>query len=827
MAASLYLRPLTAFHVGPLVLVFGGLYGTSANAEPAETPEQPPKAEATENHNAHKAIEFNRDIRPILSDNCFACHGPGEQQSGVRLDNFEDATDWVIVPGDVESSEIISRITSDDPDLRMPPPESKKPALKAEDVEKLKRWIESGAEYQPHWAYMETKDVQPPKVKQESWVRNPIDRFVLEKLDSLGVAPSPEADRATLVRRLYLDIIGLPPTPEQVDAFLLDNRGDAYERLVDSLLASPRYAERMATWWFDLVRFANTVGYHGDQVHRVTPYRDYVLMAFRDNMPFDQFTIEQLAGDLLPEPTMWQQVATGYNRILMTSHEGGIQDKEYRAKMMADRVRNVSETWMGSSMGCCQCHDHKYDPFSIKDFYAMGAFFADVDEYGSFVSVSRNNNPTSRPPEMMAWTLPLYEEIQELDKKIAEQEAKLVGRIPENYKPLQEELVKLRQKRLELEAQFIPTVVTSAVKPPITRVLARGDWMDDTGEIVEPHVPEFLDNTGKDNTEKTDGQLQTRLDLAKWLVADDNPLTARVTANRLWRLYFGGGISKVLIDVGSQGAPPSHPELLDWLAVEFRTNGWDIKKLIRTMVTSSTYRQSSLPRPELQEQDPENRLLARQGRYRLDAEQIRDLILQTSGLLVHKLGGDFSKPYQPANYYAQLNFPERKYKHSENSNQYRRGVYAHWQRQYLHPWLMAFDAPSREECTASRATSNTPGAALVLLNDPTFLEAARSLAGRVLTEQKQSSTEAPFSDEQLMRWTWRQVTSRVPSSEETAPLLQLLEKHREYYADKPEEAKQLTSAGMAPRPEVDNTELAAWTSVCRVLLNLNETITRN
>ncbi len=739
-------------------------------------------------------VRFNRDIRPLLSDRCYACHGPGDQKADLRLDKAASATEFAILPGDPESSELLDRITSDDPDLRMPPAASQKPAFTKDEVERIRRWIQQGAQYESHWAYIKPTRVAPSEGNAErtpdvNWARNPIDRFVLAKLQDHGVEPAPEADRVTLVRRLYLDLTGLPPTPTEVDEYLLDNRPDAYQKLVDKLLASPRHSERLASWWFDLVRFANTVGYHGDQDHNVLPYRDYVIKSFNDNKPFDQFTIEQLAGDLLPSPDMWQLVATGYNRILQTSHEGGIQDGEYVAKMQADRVRNVSEVWLGTSMGCCECHDHKFDPLSQKDFYAMGAFFADVDHYGSFVEIAKNSIPTTRPPEMLAWTLPIYGQLQEVDEQIAEIEKQLRPGVLGDYPKQQQQLAELKKQRVDLEAQFVPTVITKARQPREVRLLPRGNWMDKSGEVVQPALPAawapVADDEVADQGASRHKRL-TRLDLAEWIVSPENPLTARVTANRLWNLYFGAGLSRLLIDVGSQGEWPTHPELLDWLAVEFIESGWDLRHLQRLMVTSSAYRQSSLPRAELAECDPENHLLARQGRWRLDAEPIRDGALQAAGLLVHKLGGDYGKPYQPAGYYASLNFPERTYKQSTGSGLYRRSVYTHWQRQFLHPWLLAFDAPTREECTAGRRTSNTPSAALVLLNDPTFVEAARGLATRTLQEIASSSetgsaSESDSNEANRLRWAWRQATSREPRSEEVERLLALLNLHRAYY----------------------------------------------
>jgi Protein of unknown function (DUF1553)/Protein of unknown function (DUF1549) len=614
---------------------------------------------------------------------------------------------------------------------------------------------------------------------------------------------------------LYFDLIGLPPTATQVEKFVHDTRPDAYEKLVDKLLASPAYGERMATWWFDLVRFADTVGYHGDQDQRITPYRDYVIKSFNDNLPFSQFTIEQLAGDLLPHPTMWQLVATGYNRVLQTTHEGGAQDGEYRAIYLADRVRNFSETWLAASMGCSQCHDHKFDPYTQDDFYSLEAFFADVDHYGSFAPVGHNVLPTPRPPEMLAWTLPVYEKMQKLDAKIAKDQASLTGLLQAGWEKKRDELIKLKKERVDLEAQFVPTMITQAVPPREIRILARGNWMDNSGKVVHPHAPHFLKQID------TGGRRANRLDLARWLVSRDNPLTARVVMNRLWKRYFGIGLSKVLIDMGSRGEVPPNQPLLDWLSMEFMDHNWDMKYMIRMMVTSSAYRQSSLPRPEVDSIDPDNRLVARQSRFRLEAEQIRDNALAVSGLLVNKLGGDIVRPYQPAKYYAPLDFPERVYHPSTGENQFRRAVYVHWQRQFLHPWLLAFDAPTREECTADRPISSTPTAALVLLNDPSFLEAARALAAETLAK-------APPDDLKRIQWEWRRVLDRRPNQAEADVLETLLNKHRKQYAADKKAAEAVLSVGISPRPkDVDTVELAAWTSVSRVLLNLNETITRN
>ena len=766
---------------------------------------------------AGDAPRFNRHIRPILADRCFTCHGPdaNAREAELRLDTAEAAHEWVIVPGDAASSEVIARITSDDPDLRMPPADSKKPALSAEQVEIIRQWIEAGAEYEPHWTYIPPKRAPVPEVKRTEWPRGAVDRFLLAALEERGVTPSPEADRATLLRRLYFDLTGLPPLPADIDEFLSDTRPDAYEQLVEKLLASPEFGERMATWWFDLVRFATTVGYHGDQEHRITPYRDYVIKSFNDNLPFDQFTIEQLAGDLLPNPTMWQRIASGYNRILQTTHEGGAQDGEYRAKYLADRVRNFSETWLAGSMGCAECHDHKFDPYSQEDFYSMAAFFADVDHSGNYRGLGRDQTPTLRPPEMLAWTLPIYEELQKVDARIAKLERSLVGKLDNDWPEKRTKLIELKKRRADLEAQFVPTMITQAVEPREIRILPRGNWMDKSGKVVEPRTPHFLKQL------ETADRRANRLDLAKWTVARDNPLTARVVVNRLWKMFYGNGLSMPLIDMGSQSEPPVNQDLLDWLAVEFMESGWDTKHLVRLLVTSQAYRQSSLPRPELDAVDPENRLAGRQSRFRLEAEQIRDNALAVSGLLVRKIGGEIVRPYQPAGYYANLNFPERDYTASMGDDQFRRAVYVHWQRQFLHPWLIAFDAPSREECTAQRPISNTPSAALVLLNDPSYVEAARALASKILSE-------GPPDDAGRVHWAWRRVLGRDAQSQEANLLAVLLRKHRAQYNADVAAAEAIVSVGISPRPEnVNVPELAAWTSVSRVLLNLNETISRN
>jgi hypothetical protein len=781
-------------------------------------------------------LSYNRDIRPILSDKCFFCHGPDEnkRQAELRLDVEESAKEDVIVPGDPVASELIARITSGDADEVMPPADSGK-KLTAEEIEKLTKWIQDGAKYQPFWAYVPPVKHPLPKIPRalRDWPKNWIDHFLANRFADEGLSPSADADPATLIRRLSFDLTGLPPSVEAVRAFQRNSSDKNYQLHVDQLLASDRFGERMAVYWLDLVRFADTVGYHGDQDHNITPYRDYVLNAFNDNLPFDQFTREQLAGDLLPDSTVDQKVATGYNRMLQTSHEGGVQVKEYQAIYMADRVRNLSAVWMGATMGCCQCHHHKFDPFSARDFYSMGSFFADIDELQHF-KVGSNGLPTKRPPEIAVLSQRERARLATVEAKIVQLLSELGDRAPAAKKgdndsttaapsddPNLVELQRLRELKKMIEASKRLTMVTQAIKPRTIRLLPRGNWLDDSGPIVFPRVPQFLDR--RESALTLDKQRLTRLDLANWLTDPSEGvggLTARVQVNRFWYLFFGTGIAKVLDDFGGQGESPVHPELLDNLAIEFLENGWNIKQLIKTIVMSHAYRQSSAWTEQLLEKDPYNQLFARQSRFRLPAEMIRDQTLAVSGLLVLDYGGPSVKPYQPPGYYRHLNFPKREYKPTQDTGQWRRGVYIHWQRQFLHPMLKATGAPSREECTAERPPSNTALAALVLLNDPTFVEAARGFAENVLMQPK-------LSEDGRLASIFEQLLFRSPDMQERELLRSLLHKQRSFYADHPEEAERLTKIGLTKRnDDVDVSQLAAWMAVTRAAFNLNETITR-
>lgn len=1013
-------------------------------------------------------LDFVRDVRPILADKCYACHGPdqGTREANLRFDTLEGAMVDLggykaIVPGQPSDSELVKRISSSGDDV-MPPADHPK-QLSPEEKQTLTEWIRQGAAWQAHWAYTAPLRHPTPKVFGElTQAASFIDAFVLGKLNANQLEPSPEADRRTLLRRLSFDLIGLPPTVEELRDFENDTAANAYEAVVDRLLRSPHLGERLAVYWLDLVRYADTVGYHGDQDVSISPYRDYVINAFNDNMPFDQFTREQLAGDLLDNPTQWQQVASGYNRLGMMSAEGGVQPEEYLAKYAADRVRNASTVWMGSTLGCAECHDHKFDPFTAKDFYQFAAFFADITERGLYSGANRDGNwgPFVKVADVgfEEQVAPMRERIAELQtlvstttsaldssRKLWEQEqiqllrqwqslqpsaakalrkTKLTiaadgsvlasganpdqntytvdfeqplknvrairidvlpheslpqqgpGRagngnfvisevraiantktddesdqevpiqfararasieqqagsdnpygkwsalstidqdekgsswgwailpdtgkpntlilefgesltcdslsivIEQNHtnpkhtlghfriaastsepteevkslaisaniknallaaqrtneqndaltqlylsiapelEPARNELAALEEQLAELtEMHTRSSLVTVATEPREMRVLNRGNWMDKTGEVVKPGLPEFL---APNYLAQMDTRVRaTRLDLANWLVSAENPLTARVFVNRLWKLLFGVGLSKVLDDVGSQGEAPSHPELLDTLAVEFVESGWDVKHIIKLMVMSNTYRQSSLVRQDLRSIDPYNRLLARQSRFRLDAETIRDNALSVSGLLVHKLGGRSAKPYQPAGLYRHLNFPAREYQPDRDLNQYRRGVYTHWQRQFLHPAMQAFDAPAREECTAERPRSNTPLAALVLLNDPSYVEAARKFAERVLTEGGSDL-------DQRLDWMLLHALSRTPTATEKQVLGRLIESEQDNYQANPDAAEELMRNGLAePRPGLELSELAAWTAATRAVFNMHEMVTRN
>jgi hypothetical protein len=984
-------------------------------------------------------IDFTRDIRPILADNCLTCHGPDDQQrkAKLRLDRADQSLSErrIVVPGKSAASALLARVTAPEDEQRMPPPKTGK-RLTAQQIEILRRWIDQGAKWSNHWAYSRPEQPTVPSVRTPNvTLGNPIDAFILARLAKEGLSPSPEADRSTLLRRVTLDLTGLPPTLQEVDAFLADTRPDAYERLVDRLLSSPHLGERMAQHWLDLARFGDSDGYHDDTPRIMYQYRDYVIQSFNRNKPFDQFTLENLAGDLLPAASLEERIGSAFHRLGPTSSEGGADAKEYLAKYAVDRVNTTASVWLGVTLHCAECHDHKYDPFTTREYYQLFAFFNQVPEDALF----RGNEappviPTPTPeqqqrldeltamidstnqeiaqqleavnPELdlaqQEWekklavggtdTLKLstwqvigpfpakdgkpppfefaYPPEEEVDLKKTYEDGKLKWVEQPNYadgkahyfrgencatylyrtitspgeqaltlylgsddgikvwhngklvhsnllvrgvapnqdkvsvvlqpgenrllmkivnlqggygfyfstrekardEPLEEamQIAKLpperrtEQQRAAIRRLFrdrsapaiakLKTKVAEATQQKATleravpklrimadlpqrrptHVLVRGDFRK-LGEAVEPDVPAVLGalkrDQGADTLRSPAPVSPSRLDLARWLVSPEQPLTARVVVNRFWQMLFGQGLVRTPEDFGVRGELPSHPELLDWLACEFASpmqggaqHPWDVKHLLRLMVTSSTYRQSSKVSKSLLERDPQNVLLARGPRFRLPAEMIRDNALAISGLLDrNRLGGPSVKPYQPGDLWREMSYgdsADKAYLQDHGRDLYRRGIYTYWKRSIHYPSFAVFDAPNREVCVARRAVTNTPLQAFVTLNDVTFVEAARVFAQNVLRKA------GPGFDERIDT-AFRQALARHPRDRERSVLRQSLERLLTKYRDDPEAARKLTSAGEYARTgDVDLTEHAAWTSVCQMLLNLDETLTR-
>ncbi|MDP6524308.1 MAG: PSD1 and planctomycete cytochrome C domain-containing protein [Kiritimatiellia bacterium] len=793
--------------------------------------EPPPPASVVEEVDPDP-VDFARQVLPVLSENCFFCHGPDRARvmAGLSLHTREYATAVLrsgataVVPGNRDQSEMWKRIN--DSSNVMPPVKSHK-SLTAQEIALLGRWIEEGAPYARHWAYQPLEKVKPPQVKNQRWPLNDIDRFVLKRLEDASVSPSDPAPRAVLARRLYLDLVGVPPTVEQLEAFKTDTSAGAYEKLVDQLLVDSRFGETLAAWWLDLVRYADSVGYHGDQSRPMWAYRNWVIRALNENMPFDEFSAWQLAGDLMPGATQEQIIAAAYNRLYSETAEGGAQDAEYIAIYHDDQVRNLSEVWLGASMGCARCHDHKYDPITTRDFYNMAAFFADMD-----VPIVSNQavNRSHWAPFVL---VPQDKKQAEMIKAVEERYRQLLEEHPAEAKQIeilhvtrdrdppgaakgswQNEFRELVKKRIAL-ADTVPAlpITRTRSEPRTVRVLPRGNYLDESGEICLPSVPAFLGTLSSTETNRL-----TRMDLAKWLFSDENPKTSRVIVNRLWALYFGKGLARDQLDFGSQGDLPTHPWLLDFLAGEFRKD-WDLKAMVRRMVVSRSYRQSSSPRPDLSGKDPDNLLLARQNSWRLSAEQLRDQALALSGLLKPQVGAAAVKPYQPAGHWEPLNFPARRYQASTGEDLYRRTVYTWVQRSFPNPLLTNFDAPNRETCLAGRTLTNTPIQALTTLNSRTYVEAARNWAVALLCD-------ASDDDERLTR-AFLQALGRSPADGEAARLQALLTTMRGIYKDSPGDAVKALAVGASPVDSgVDSIDAAAWTQVCRVMLNLNETLVR-
>jgi hypothetical protein len=675
----------------------------------------------------------------------------------------------------------------------MPPPDAKKPPLTDHQKAILSKWIDQGAEYDQHWSYKKVAKTEGSS----------IDGIVSVELKERGLAFSDPTEKATLLRRVFLDATGLPPTPAESRQYLDDQSPDAYEKLVDRLLASPAYGENMATYWLDAVRYADTVGYHGDQSRDASPYRDYVIHAFNSNKPYNEFVTEQIAGDLIPDATMEQKIAAGFNRLNQISQEGGIQDAEYLKKYQSERVRTTTTTFLGSTLACAECHDHKFDPFTAKDFYAMGAFFADILEKGAW-----NGNGSYQEKDISKYLSdPLVTEKDGFGPTLEVSNRTFMDNATA-YGADGKAGADLDGKRF--------TPLTISAKPRETRVLNRGNWMDTTGEIVQPATPAFLDF----KISSDPGKRLTRLDLANWIVNKENPLTARTFVNRRWAQFFGTALSNAPEDLGRQGEYPVNPELLEFLAYDFMESGWDIKHLIRSILLSRTYRQSSRADAETVERDPANRFLARQTPRRLIAENIRDNALAVSGLLVRKVGGSSVNPYQPDGYYEALNFPKRDYKADTGADQWRRGLYTHWQRTFLHPMLLTFDAPGRDECVVARPHSNTPLQALTLLNDPSFLEASTALAQSLIQETPENSARI---DSAFFR-----ILMRSPSEKEKKILGDFFNRENKRFEADPASATEFLGNSITLKLDtsIPPVELATWTSITRALLNLHETITR-
>ncbi len=774
-------------------LTLAGMLCATARADHRATP-------------APDAVRFGRDVRPILAAHCFKCHGPDLKKGGLNLQDRQAALKTLksgqvaIVPGDGGASELIHRVTASEESERMPP---KGKPLTAKEIATLRAWIDQGAKYEAHWAYV--KPVRPalPAVKDRSWVRNGIDTFILARLEREGLTPSREADRATLIRRVSLDLTGLPPSVEEVLAFETDPRPDAYERLVDRLLASPHYGEHQARPWLDMARYADTNGYEKDDRRLIWPYRDWLIDACNRDLPFDRFTIEQIAGDLLPNPTRAQLIATGFHRNTMVNTEGGTDDEEFRVAALVDRVNSTMTVWMGTTMACAQCHNHKYDPFSQKEYYRLLAFFNSTQDRG------RSNEPTLElpSPEQARQRRQLRGAMARLQLTLLTPQAWPALTLA---RPVLAQLAPLRAREQAIRP-LTTLVMKELPKPRPTHVHVRGNHRN-LGEEVQPGVPAAWHPLPPN-------QPANRLTLARWLVDPDNPLVGRVTMNRLWARYFGHGFVETSEDFGVQGEPPTHPELLDWLATEFVARHWSMKAMHRLVVTSATYRQDARVTPPLYERDPYNRLYARGPRFRLSAEAVRDNALAVSGLLTRKLGGPSVFPYQPDGIWNNPYSSDR-WVMSTNGDQYRRGLYTFWRRTAPYAAFMAFDAPSREVCWERRVRTNTPLQALATLNDKSFIECSAALARRIVTEAKSdAAARAAYG--------FRLCVARAPNRTELDQLLALYRERLEAYRKDPAAARLMAAGGLsAPPAGTDAAELAAWTVVANVLLNLDETITK-
>jgi hypothetical protein len=802
-------------------------------------------------------VQFGKDVLPILAANCFTCHGPDAktQKGGLRLDVFETATKKLktgsraVVPGNVKESALVERIYSKDPAEVMPPINSKH-TLKDAEKALLKRWIEEGAEYQRHWAFVAPKRPGLPSVKTKGWGRNPIDQFLLARLEAEGLKPSPEADRYTLARRLAIDLTGLPPTLEMVDRFVNDKSPDAYEQYVDRLLNLPAYGERWAHVWLDLARYADSNGYATDSARTIWKYRDWVIDAINKNQPFDRFTIEQIAGDMLPGATQNQILATAFHRNTLTNDEGGTSDEEFRCVAVVDRVNTTMQVWMGITSACAQCHDHKYDPISQEEYFRLYAIFNQTED-----SDKSDNSPnlTVISPTEVKQKADLETKLASLEKELLkanpnfdaaqakwEQDKKATDKAPAAIKKIIALDAKKRNAAQKLEVtkyyratlpelkavagqiaaarkqydavKGVPTPIMrelDAKKKRVTKIHVRGNFLDQS-KVVEPGTPAFLPGLPK-------GQPANRLTLANWLVSPENPLTARVAVNRYWEQMFGLALMESPDDFGIRGKLPTHPELLDWLAVEFSTDmKWDTRKLLKLIVTSAAYRQVSTVTPAMMERDPENRLLARGPRYRSSAEVIRDQSLFVAGLLSPKMYGPPVRPPRPKLGLTAAFGGSTDWDTSAGDDKYRRALYTQWRRTTPYPSMTTFDAPARTVCTISRPRTNTPLQALVTLNDPVYIEAAQALGRRMVKD-------GGATIESKLTFGFRLCLTRPPREAELKRLVDLHAKAAAEYAKNPKLATQMATEPIGPLPAgTQAPEMAAWTVVGNVLLNLDE-----
>jgi uncharacterized membrane protein len=802
-------------HFGGM-LTYGEGYITDAALAvwrgPAPVPAAAPEPEVAPG--AVLTVDFQTQVRPILESSCLSCHGAKKMRGGLRLDAREAAmkggkSGAVIVPGDAEASELLTRLITEDEIDRMP---LDKPPLPDDQIAIIRTWIEEGAHWtdgprpisgagaadQEHWSYLPPVRAEPPKVQSAGWSRGEIDRFVLAAMERQGLTPSPEADREMLIRRVSLDLIGLPPTPAEVDAFLADASPDAYEKVVDALLASPRYGERWAQPWLDLARYADSNGYEKDGDRTIWPWRDWVIEALNADMPFDRFTIEQIAGDLLPEPTRAQMIATGFHRNSMINEEGGVDPEEYRVNAVIDRANTTATVWLGATLGCAQCHDHKFDSFSQKEYFGFYAFFnndAEESRQGDgefYVEIS----PKLRLED------PRNDEVEGLIAAIEAEPA-----AGEDDQKAREEVIAGLRARLLPEPETL--VMQRLEGGRITRVMQRGDFRN-PAEEVPPNVPAVL-------PPMTEGGPRDRLGLAHWLVSAENPLTARVTVNRLWQEHFGRGIVETSDDFGLRGTAPTHPELLDWLAMEFVRLGWSQKAMHRLIVTSATYRQASEVSAEALEKDPGNKWLARGARVRMSGEMVRDQALAASGLLSEKMGGPGVFPVQPEGVWANP-YADNTWRTSAGEDRHRRSVYTYWKRSSPYPLFATFDAPARQIVCTRRVASDTPLQALVMMNDPVFVEAAAGVAGRALREASGERGRAEL--------VFRLCLGRRPTEEEGTRLEALYREQLAGFEADPGAAHELVSASGDGAGAADEIERAAWMVVANVVMNLDEFVTR-